>query len=74
MNREDIDEVNNQMHIIKTFYRLNGEDILSMPKTEQLVRIVDIPEFLRQEIVDYYNRLYEYPKDARLFPLIPEVV
>ena len=53
---------------------MNGEDILSTPKTEQSLRVVDIPEFLKQEIVDYYNRLYEYPKDARLFPVIPEAV
>ena len=34
----------------------------------------DIPEFLKEEIQDYLNRLYKYPENERIFPLGAEAV
>ena len=64
----------NQICINKTYYRANGQDIITSPKTEQSVRVVDIPEFLKDEMQAYLNRLYEYPNDARIFPMVGEAV
>ena len=47
---DDIDFVNNQIHISKTYYRMNREDVITTPKTEQSIRTVDIPEFLKNEM------------------------
>lgn len=70
----DIDFVNNQIRINKTYYRAEGKDIITTPKTEQSVRTIDIPEFLKQEIQAYTDRLYKYPPDARIFPMVAEAV
>ena len=59
-----------EIHINKTYYRLNGEDIITTPKTETSIRIISIPTFLRDEIEEYIKRHYAMPQDARLFPIV----
>lgn len=70
----DIDYKNNQMHITKTYYRTNRQDVLTEPKTKQSVRVVDIPEFLKQEIKEFVEGHYGMPDDERLFPIVQEAV
>lgn len=63
-----------QMSITKTFYRSEGRDIITEPKTENSVRTIELPDFLIEEITAYYERLYRYPKDERLFPIGAEAL
>lgn len=35
---------------------------------------MDIPEFLKNELKQYEDRLYKYPADERLFPVVGEAV
>lgn len=72
MNDFNIDK--KQMSITKTFYRSEGRDIITEPKTENSVRTIELPEFLIEEITAYYERLYRYPKDERLFPIGAEAL
>lgn len=74
LTMDDIDFVNKQIHINKTYYRVNGKDVITTPKTEQSVRTIDIPDFLNEEIMEYTKRLYKYPHDARIFPMVAEAV
>lgn len=74
LNSKDIDLVNNKIHISKTYYRSGGKDYITEPKTESSVRTIDIPEFLKEEIQDYLNRLYKYPENERIFPIGAEAV
>ena len=74
LTKSDIDFQNNQIHISKTYYRMNGEDVITTPKTEQSIRTVDIPEFLKNEIKDYVSRIYECKDHQRLFPMVLEAV
>ena len=70
----DIDMRNNQIHITKTYFRMNGEDIITTPKTDNSVRTIDIPEFLKQDIKAYLNRCYEIPDHERIFPIVAEAI
>lgn len=70
----DIDFNSCTINIDKTYYRINRQDVITEPKTENSVRVVTIPEFLRDEIVEYIGRLYEYPKDCRLFNITERAV
>ena len=36
--------------------------------------MIEIPEFLKQEIKEYVDKLYELPDDERLFPIVAEAV
>ena len=55
-------------------YRTERKDVITTPKTEQSVRVIDIPQFLTQEIKDYVDKLYELPDDERIFPIVAEAV
>ena len=68
----DIDFKGNQIHINKTYYRIAGKDLINAPKTESSERIVDIPEFLTQEIREYVTHLYKPDPETRLFNKRPQ--
>lgn len=74
LNKSDIDFQNNKLHIIKTYYRTERKDIITVPKTEQSVRTIDIPEFLKQEIQEYVSKLYGLSDNDRIFPIVAEAV
>lgn len=74
LTKGDVDFDNNQVRVNKTYYRTNGEDVITTPKTEQSIRTIDIPNFLKNEIKEYCERKYEFPDDERLFPIAAEAV
>ena len=74
LNKSDIDFQNNKLHITKTYYRTERKDIITVPKTEQSVRTIDIPEFLKQEIQEYVDKLYGLSDNDRIFPIVAEAV
>lgn len=74
LTKSDIDFEKNRLSITKTYYRTEGRDIITAPKTEQSVRIIEIPRFLTEEIKKYVDTQYEFPDDARLFPVVAEAV
>ena len=74
LTKGDIDFTNNKIHITKTYYRANGEDVITTPKTEQSIRTIDIPNFLKSEIKEYCQRKYAFLDDERLFPIGAEAV
>ena len=45
LTKSDIDFARNQISISKTYYRAEGRDIITTPKTEQSARVIDIPQF-----------------------------
>lgn len=74
LTKEDVDFQNNQISITKTYYRTERRDIITTPKTEQSVRVIDIPQFLTKEIETYVNRCYGLPDNERLFLIVAEAV
>ncbi len=64
----DIDLVAKQIDINKTYQRLNGQDIITPPKTKKSKRRVPIPDFLCQELQSYMNTRYMLDPNERLFP------
>ena len=43
-------------------------------KTKQSIRLIEIPEFLKQEIKDFIDGHYGMPENERLFPIVQEAV
>ena len=74
LTKEDVDFENNQISITKTYYRTERRDIITTPKTEQSVRVIDIPQFLTEEIEMYVGRCYGLTDNERLFPIVAEAV
>ena len=65
----DFDFVKNTVSITKSYQRLNKKDVITDPKTPKSKRIIQIPEFLSEEIQEYIKSLYGCAPTDRLFPI-----
>ncbi len=66
---DDFDFNNNTVRINKSYQRINKQDIITSPKTKKSNRIVQMPDFLSEEIQDYLNQLYGAEPNSRIFPI-----
>ena len=69
LTKQDIDFKRGIIRINKSYQRIEGEDIITDPKTPNSIRNVQMPEFLAEELKDYINGLYGIEDDARIFPV-----
>ena len=65
----DLDLEKGTLSISKTFQHLNGRDIVTDPKTPKSNRVIQMPEFLIQELRDYIRMQDNLLPEDRLFPL-----
>ena len=63
----DFDFEKRTVSINKSYQRLNGEDLITTPKTEKSNRVITMPQFLAEEIQDYIKMLYGIGPDDRMF-------
>lgn len=63
----DIDFENCNLIINKSYQRLNGVDVVTPPKTPKSIRMISIPDFLRDELQVYTDKLYKLRKRDRIF-------
>lgn len=61
----DIDFKGNKITINKTYYQAG--DKTTTPKTHSSNRVIDIPEFLTEELREYVTHLYQPDPESRLF-------
>ena len=66
---DDFDFNAGTVSITKSYQRIKKQDVITSPKTKKSIRIIQMPEFLAQEIQDYLKRLYGVEHDSRIFPL-----
>ena len=66
---KDFDFERKTLSINKSYQRLQGEDVITTPKTPKSNRIIDMPDFLCEEMHDYIERLYGADEDTRIFPV-----
>ena len=55
--------------ISKSYQRLNGQDLITTPKTDKSNRTITMPEFLADEMRDYLSTLYKIGDGDRIFPI-----
>lgn len=65
---EDIDFVQREIHVDKTYWRMEGKDVITSPKTKKSNRRIAIPKFLCQEIRQYMDSQPREKIEKRLFP------
>lgn len=63
----DFDFERGFMTINKTFQRVDGEDMVTSPKTEKSNRVVKIPEFLIEEMKDCLKMFRDIQPNDRIF-------
>ena len=59
----------NTVSINKSYQRLNGQDLITTPKTEKSNRIIKMPQFLADEMKDYLKMLYDVGEKERMFAI-----
>ena len=65
----DFDFDRQTVTISKSYQRLNGQDLITTPKTEKSNRTITMPEFLADEMRDYITSLYKIGDGDRIFPI-----
>ncbi len=55
------------LRIDESYQRLKGRDLITSPKTEKSKRVINVPDFLCDEISDYIKSLYKLNDDDRIF-------
>ena len=63
----DFDLAKGLLSITKSYQRLKGRDVITDPKTPKSVRVIQMPQFLTDEIRDYLKSLYKVQPDQRIF-------
>ncbi len=51
----------------ESYQRLKGRDVITCPKTKKSNRIINVPDFVCNEITDYLNALYGINDNDRIF-------
>lgn len=63
----DIDFDKKTLRINKSYQRINGEDVITAPKTPKSIRTIDLSDDCIMLLADYLNKLYSPEEDTRLF-------
>ena len=63
----DFDFEKSTLRINKSYQRLEGEDIITDPKTLCSIRTITMPGFLKEEIKEYISMLYRIGENYRIF-------
>ena len=66
-NPADLDFDAGTVRINKTYQRLDGEDVITPPKTHKSNRVVRMPDFLVEEMQEFLRMLYGVGRDERIF-------
>lgn len=56
------------MRISKSAQRINGEEVITDPKTPKSKRIIILPDFLIRELKDYFLKIKYFSDDEQIFP------
>ena len=65
----DFDFEKRTVSITKSYQRLNGEDVITSPKTRKSNRFIKMPDFLCEEMQDFSGMYYSGSDGDRLFPV-----
>ncbi len=57
------------LRINKNYQVVKGVEYITTPKTEKSIRTIDIPDFLCEEMQDYFDSLYKLDDNTRIFPI-----
>lgn len=65
----DFDLNKGTLLITKSYQRLKGRDVITDPKTPKSIRVIQMPQFLTDEIRAYLKSLYKVQPDDRIFDM-----
>ena len=69
LTQEDFNFQKKTLRINKSYQRLEGEDVITDPKTPKSNRTIVMPDFLADEMEDFISRMYGIEKNERIFTI-----
>ena len=69
LTRGDFDLEKRRLRINKSLQVIRGEEHITSPKTEKSNREIELPQFLCDEMEDYFGMLYKADDNTRLFEI-----
>jgi len=69
LTRKDIDLERKTVDINKTYAKIEGEEIITTPKTKSSIRVISIPDHLVELLRSYFDKHYNLSKGDRIFPV-----
>lgn len=69
LTKSDFDFEKNVLQINKSYQRIQGKDYITAPKTRKSKRFIQIPDFLAEELQEYFHGLYGVQNQDRIFPI-----
>ena len=69
LTKEKFDFTNNTIRVNQSLQRIDGENIITEPKTKKSIRTVVMPDFLAEEIEKYMAGIYKLKDNQLLFPI-----
>lgn len=70
LQRKNVDIENRVINIEHSFHRRKKKNILGETKTPKSERTVIIPQFLADELKEYFDSIYGLEDDTRIFPML----
>jgi integrase len=65
----DFDFKKGTVSINKSYQRIDGRDVITDPKTPKSNRVIQMPDFLVEEIKEYFSTIYDLSNDFRVFQI-----
>ena len=69
LTKSDFDFEKKTMRIDESLQVLEGEVVITDPKTEKSNRVIELPDFLCDEMQDYFEMLYKVDDNSRIFDI-----
>ena len=65
----DFNFTENTIRINKSYAKVKGEDVISLPKTQKSIRSISMPISVMNMVRDYFTKCNTYDISCRLFPV-----
>lgn len=70
LTKKDFDLKKKTMRINKSTQRIDGKEVITEPKTEKSKRTITLPDFLVDELRDYFLKIKYFGDDDMIFPKV----
>ena len=69
LTRGDIDLDAKLLTVNKSYHRIHGSDVITQPKTPKSNRTISLPDFLVEDLKEYFDSIYGLEMSDRIFPV-----
>ncbi len=67
LTKSDFDLEKHTLRINKNYQVVKGEGMITTPKTEKSNRVIELPQFLCEEMQDFFESIYKVDDESRIF-------